>query len=321
MTATRHALAPDDADTLGRDTTSPSAPITLSPGAAAWGPRHGGFLGYSKSGFHRIAYTEWGDSASRRVVVCVHGLTRQGRDFDPVALSLARLGYRVVCPDLVGRGRSDWLGDPDEYALPQYCADMAGLLARLDVDTIDWIGTSLGGLIGIVLAARDKTPIRRLVINDVGPYLSFAALLRIGGYIQTMPHDFANYAAAEAYMRTVLAPFGRLSNADWLHLTQHSVAREADGRYRMLCDPRIARGFSLGSIWNLSLWNYWDVIACPTLVLRGATSDLLLAETAADMTRRGPRTDLVEIPGCGHAPALLDPDQIALITSWLGPIA
>lgn len=279
--------------------------------------REGWVLGVSRRGFHRVAYTEWGPENSPWVVVCLHGLTRQGRDFDPLARTLANRGHRVVCPDLVGRGRSDWLQDPEEYALPQYAMDMTVLIARLGVERVDWIGTSLGGLTGMVLAGQANSPIRRLVINDIGPYLPWSALYRIGSYLRNAPRWFESIEEAEAHLRVVLAPFGPLNDAEWRHLTEHGVEMEEDGRYRVLCDPGIARAFRAGLFYNLSLWTYWDAIRCPTLVLRGETSDLLLPVTAAEMTRRGPRAEVVEFPDCGHAPALLDPAQIAVVADWL----
>ena len=280
-------------------------------------PRQAEFVSISTRGFHRIAYTEWGEPTSPRVVICVHGLSRQGRDFDRLAVALARDGYRVLCPDLVGRGRSDRLRNPDEYALPQYCMDMTALVARSGVASVDWIGTSLGGLIGMVLAGQAASPIRRLVVNDIGPFMPWSALHRLGSNLRSTPADFADFAAAEAYYRTVLAPFGELGDAEWRHLTEHSVERGPDGRYRMLCDPMIARAFRTGLLYNLSLWRYWDGIRCPTFVLRGEHSDLLLEGTAAEMARRNPRAEVVEIPGCGHAPSLLDADQIDIIVGWL----
>jgi pimeloyl-ACP methyl ester carboxylesterase len=271
----------------------------------------------SKHSFHRIAYTEWGDVASDRVVLCVHGLTRQGRDYDPLAAALAEEGYRVICPDLVGRGQSGRLEDPDDYALPQYCSDMTTLIARLNVSRVDWVGTSLGALIGMIMAGLDHSPVERLVVNDIGPFLPWAALYRLGSYLRQMPTSFADLAAAEAYFREILAPFGELGDEDWLHLTRHSVAQAGDGSFRMLCDPGIARAFRPGLFYNLSLWRYWDAIACPTLVLRGEQSDMLLAETAAEMARRGPKAKVVEIVGCGHAPPLLDEDQIGIVKEWI----
>jgi pimeloyl-ACP methyl ester carboxylesterase len=279
------------------------------------------FLSISKQHFHRVAYTEWGDPGSGRVAVCVHGLSRQGRDFDFLAQALAGQGYRVVCPDLAGRGKSGRLSDPDDYALPQYAVDMTMLIARLGVAEVDWIGTSLGGLTGMVLAGMPQSPIRRLVINDIGPYLPWAALRRIGDNVRNAPRTFPDLAAAEAYFREVHAPFGDLSDREWRHLTEHSVEEGPDGRIHMLFDPGIGEAFRPGRVYNVSLWGYWDAIRCPVLVLRGAWSDLLLADTAAEMSERGPKAEVVEIEGCGHAPALMEDGQIRLVTDWLGATA
>ncbi|MCK8786628.1 alpha/beta hydrolase [Roseomonas sp. NAR14] len=325
--ATAEAPAATEALPTGSPTAeahSPEAPAPLDPEddpeqiTYEGAPRAMRVLSVSKSGgFHHIAYTEWGDPDSPKVALCVHGLSRQGRDFDRVAAALARKGYRVLCPDLVGRGRSDRLSDPTEYALPQYVMDMTAVIARTGATQIDYVGTSLGGLTGILLAGQEKSPIRQLVVNDIGPFLPWSALHRLGSYIRVMPHGFPDYATAEAYFRTTLSPFGDLSDEEWRHLTRWSVERTEDGSYRMLCDPRIATAFAPNLLYNLSLWHYWDAIRCPTLVLRGEYSDLLLSETAEDMTRRGPRATLADIPGCGHAPALLDDDQVNLIVEWM----
>ena len=280
--------------------------------------RAGHVLGISKHGFHRIAYGEWGDPQSKRVVVCLHGLSRQGRDFDPLAAALAARGWRVICPDLPGRGRSDWLRDPEEYTLPQYAMDMAVLIARLGVDEIDWIGTSLGGLVGMVLAGQPDTPIRRMVINDIGPFLPWQALQRLGTSIRNSPASFATLEAATQHLSERLSTFGDLTPEQWRHLALHSLEQQPDGRWRRLSDPNITASFRPGWYFNLSLWSYWDVVRCPTLVLRGEHSDLLSSATAADMTKRGPRATIVEFPDCGHAPALLDPAQIEPIVDWLG---
>ncbi len=173
--------------------------------------RDGYILGLSQNGFHRIAYVEWGNPRSEHVVVCAHGLSRQGRDFDVIASVLASQGWRVICPDLVGRGRSDWLSDPEDYTLPQYAMDLSALIARLDVASVDWIGTSLGGLIGMVIAGQPQSPIRRLVINDIGPFLPWQALHRLAGAVREAPRTFDSMDAATAHYRRVLAPFGHLS--------------------------------------------------------------------------------------------------------------
>lgn len=279
-------------------------------------PRTGSCLGLSKGGFHRLAYTEWGGPQAGHAALCVHGLTRNGRDFDALAGALAQDGLRVACPDVVGRGRSDRLADPAGYGYPQYLADMNALIARLDTPQVDWIGTSMGGLIGMMLAAQPNTPLRRLVINDVGPFIPKAAVARIGEYVGRDPR-FADLAAAEAYFREVHAPFGSLTDAQWRHLTEHSAVAAQDGGYRLAYDPAIAAPFRVEEPEDLDLWPLWDAIAIPVLVLRGADSDLLLPETTAEMAARGPRAQVAEIAGCGHAPALMDKRQIALVRDWL----
>ena len=279
--------------------------------------RTGSVLSISKGGFHRVAYVEWGDPAAERVAVCVHGLSRQGRDFDLLAARLADMGWRVICPDLVGRGRSDWLRNPEEYTLPQYAVDMTVLLARLGVTKVSWIGTSLGGLIGMTLACLPRSPIARMIINDIGPFLPWQALHRLADTVRTAPNTFPSFDAAVVFYRKTLAPFGILSDAQWEHLARHNVLEREDGSFEKLADPEITAAFKPGWFFNLSLWTQWDTIACPVLVLRGAYSDLLLPSTAREMSTRGPKAEVFVIPECGHAPALMSEDQIALITGWL----
>jgi pimeloyl-ACP methyl ester carboxylesterase len=270
----------------------------------------------SASGLHRMAYTEWGDPENPEVVVCVHGLTRNGRDFDDLARALARR-FRVVCPDVVGRGRSDWLRDPAGYGFPQYVADMMVLLARLDVASVRWVGTSMGGLIGMFVASMERSPISRLVLNDVGPAITVDSLRRIGEYVGNAP-DFADFDAAVAYLRTINAPFGALSEAQWRRLTESSVRQRDDGRWAMRYDPGIGAPFRQSFVLqDVDLWPLYEKIACPVLVTRGAASDLLTAETAGAMAARGPRARLVEFAGVGHAPMFLEPGQIAPVQSFL----
>ncbi len=276
-------------------------------------------LGLSKSGFHSVSYLDWGEPDAAHVVVCVHGLTRNARDFDVLAGSL-QSECRVVCPDVVGRGLSGWLADPADYAMPQYLADMTALLARITAHSppdvrIDWVGTSMGGLIGMLLAAQPETPIRRLVVNDVGPHLPKAALERIGTYVGKAPR-FQSLDAAQRYVRTVSAAFGPLTDAQWRHLTEHSVQADPQGGWVMRYDPGIAFTFTQAQA-DVSLWPVWDCIRSPVLLLRGAQSDLLLRETALEMQRRGPDTTLVEFPGIGHAPVLMDEDQVSVVRDFL----
>lgn len=273
----------------------------------------------SSAGFHQMAYVEWGDAANPRVLVCVHGLTRSGRDFDFLAQALAA-DYRVICPDIAGRGKSDWLRDKSLYAVPQYCADMTTLLARLGVNQVDWLGTSMGGLIGMSIAALPGNPIRRLVLNDVGPVITAASLARIGEYLGKPPR-FDSMADAEGYIRQVSAPFGQLTDTQWRHLTVHVVRSAADGKIELAYDPGIALAYGQAQQLNggrdIGLWPLYDAITCPTLLLRGALSDLLTRETAQLMTQRGPHAELIEIPDTGHAPALMDQGQIAIVREFL----
>ena len=273
----------------------------------------------SAEGFHHMAYVEWGDAANPRVLVCVHGLTRCSRDFDFLAQALAD-DYRIVCPDVAGRGRSDWLRNKSRYDLPQYCADMTTLLARRNVETVHWVGTSMGGLIGMALASQPGSPITRLVLNDIGPVLSAASLVRVGEFLGKAPR-FDSVEQAEAFVRFVSAPFGSLSDAQWRHLTVHLLRTAADGKLEFAYDPGIAQRYremqaSCGGK-DIEMWPLYDAIACPTLLLRGETSDVLTHETALQMSQRGPRAKLVEVAGVGHAPMLLDTTQIAPVRGFL----
>ncbi len=273
----------------------------------------------SAAGFHHMAYVEWGDAANPKVLVCVHGLTRCARDFDFLAQALAD-DYRVVCPDVVGRGRSDWLRNKSLYGLEQYCADMTTLLARLNVETVHWVGTSMGGLIGMVMASQPESPITRLVLNDVGPMITVASLVRIGEYLGNAPR-FDSIEQAEAFVRVVSAPFGRFSDAQWRHLTVHVTRTAADGKVEFAYDPGIVVHFrelqESGGGKDIELWPFYDGIGCPTLLLRGETSDLLTHDAALQMSRRGPRATLVEVPGVGHAPMLMDDSQVAPVRGFL----
>lgn len=273
----------------------------------------------SPQGLHRMAYWEWGDAAQSRVLVCVHGLTRQGRDFDALARRLADR-YRVICPDVVGRGESDWLKDPAGYGLPQYVADMVVLLARLNVDQVDWVGTSMGGLIGLALASLPGSPVRRLVLNDVGPSLEIAALQRIAAYVgQQMQFDSVE-AGARA-IHAVSQGFGRYTEAEWLALNRPMFRADGTG-VRLHYDPAIASNLravnpALVAAGEAQLWDAWDRLRIPVLLLRGADSDLITEATATSMRLRGPKAVCVTLPEVGHAPLLDRPDQQAPILSFL----
>jgi pimeloyl-ACP methyl ester carboxylesterase len=270
----------------------------------------------SKQGLHRIAYWEWGEPRNERALVCVHGLGRCARDFDALASAMSG-EYRVVCPDVAGRGDSAWLADPMLYQLPQYVSDMVTLIARLDVESVHWVGTSMGALIGMALAGLPDTPVRRLVVNDAGPVISKVSLERIAAYFGKAP-SFPDIEAAEKYVRTVSAPFGPHSDTEWRFLTEVVMRKNPDGSLRLHYDPKIAEPFRATlPEKDLELWPMWDAIRCPTLVLRGAESDLLTRDTCEKMAQRGPRAKVLEIPGVGHAPTLLHEDQIRLVRDFL----
>jgi pimeloyl-ACP methyl ester carboxylesterase len=271
----------------------------------------------SASGLHRMAYLEWGDRETSKVLICAHGLTRCARDLDRLAAEMVRHGYRVVCPDVAGRGDSEWLKNPMEYALPTYANDMVTLIARLDVETVHWVGTSLGGLVGMTLAAMPGSPVTKLVLNDVGAVLTAVSLDRIGSYLGKWP-PLPSLDAAEQYVRSISTTFGPHTDAEWRFLTQHVVRKNPDGSLRMHYDPAIAVPFNAELPHrDVELWGLYDAIRCPTLVLRGEQSDLLTREAAKQMALRGPRAKVVEIPDVGHAPTLLHADQIAIVREFL----
>jgi pimeloyl-ACP methyl ester carboxylesterase len=273
-------------------------------------------LSVGRDQFHRIAFTDWGKLGRRGTVICVHGLTRQGRDFDWLARALAAQGYRVICPDVVGRGLSDHLSNPDDYDLPQYVIDMTALLASIGATSVIWIGFSLGGLIGMTMAGMSNSPIARLVVNDIGPHMPVDAVMRIGRYVSAAPR-FPTEQAVDAYFREILAPFGQLSDEQWHHLAKHSVAWDGEGAYRLRYDPQIVRAFKPPWSYAKKLWSLWDRIRCPTLILRGAQSDLLLRSTAQEMLARNRNARMFEFAGCGHLPPLMAAEQIQVVTDWM----
>ncbi len=270
----------------------------------------------SPKGLHRVAYREWGDPRNRDVLVCVHGLTRSSRDFDDLARALCGQ-FRVVCPDIAGRGDSDRLPDPMLYGWPQYVSDMVTLIARLDVETVNWLGTSMGGFIGMALASQSGSPVAKLVLNDAGPVVSRASLERIGAYVGQAP-AFQTIEQAEQYVRAISAPFGPHSDLQWRFLTETWLRKIEDGTWRPHYDPRIAEPFRAAlPEKDLELWPVYDAVHCPTLLLRGEHSDVLRRDTAQQMAARGPKAKVVEIPGVGHAPTLMHPDQIAIVRDFL----
>ena len=281
-------------------------------------------------GGHRMAYWQWGEPSADHVVVCVHGLSRQGRDIDVLARALcarAPTPLRVVCPDVVGRGRSDWLQDPSLYQIPAYAGDMLALLAQLKPAVLDWVGTSMGGLIGMVVCGQPglplPVPVRRLVLNDVGPAIRWEAIERIKTYLGDTGR-FESLEAAAAAMRAISATFGPHTDAQWLELSRPMV-RPLEGEGGALTlhyDPAIAvpvraTTAEASAQGEAMLWQLYDNIQARTLLTRGAESDMLTRETAAAMAQRGPRAHVVEFAGVGHAPTFVADDQVRCVTDFL----
>jgi pimeloyl-ACP methyl ester carboxylesterase len=277
-------------------------------------PRTRHLTSLSPHGFHRVVYYEWGAPDNDDVVICVHGIGRNGRDFDVLGEALAPT-HRVLAVDMPGRGASEWLREPMDYVTPVYLTTLTALIARSGADTVSWVGTSMGGILGMVAAAQPGTPVERLVVNDVGPMIEPAALARIGEYFGTDP-TFDTYEAIDTYVRTISAPFGPLTEAQWQHVVRTNVRQRDDGRWAIGYDPRIAIPFRAQPA-APDLWPLWDAIRCPTLVLRGEHSDLLTKATAQAMHERGPRARVVEVPQVGHAPMLLSPEQVGVVVGFL----
>lgn len=291
------------------------------------------FLGLSEEGFHRVAYTEWGDAAvSPTALICVHGLTRNSRDFDVLADYMSRRGRHVYCPDIVGRGDSAWLKDPQHYTYEQYIADMNALIARTRSTSIDWIGTSMGGLIGMVLASLPGSPIKQLVLNDIGPQIPVKGLTRLSKYAAQDP-EFASLDDAKRYFKMIYADFGNLTEDQWQRLTEHSVREKELGKFvskidhgvkqsqtksklawRMLLNPHKALE---GSFFDIDLWDIWRKITCPVLVIHGERSDMLLPNIIKKMQQTHANMQVMEVADTGHAPMLEDPAQLDQIYDWL----
>ena len=279
-----------------------------------------------------MAWWSWGDAQAEQVLVCVHGLTRQGRDFDRLARAMVeRSGGRlqVICPDVVGRGRSEWVSDSALYQPPQYAADLMLLLQqrhqRAPIRTLDWVGTSMGGLIGLLLAGQPQlplpAPIRRLVLNDVGPAITWDSVARMQQYVGRYGR-YADLAEAAADMRRISYGFGPVPEDIWLDLSAHMVRALPDGGVTLHYDPAIGEPVRAATpeaaqAAEALLWGLYDQIRAQVLLIRGQDSDLLTEATAQAMTTRGPRAQLVQWPGVGHAPTLTAPEQIDVLATFL----
>lgn len=270
-------------------------------------------LGEAFPGIH-LSYLEWGP-ATGEPVLCIHGLTRNAHDFDHLAEHLAARGRRVLAVDMVGRGQSSWLAEPEHYLVETYAAQLGRLHGLLELGPVDWVGTSMGGLIGIEVAAKGLLPIRRFVLNDIGPFVPAAALDLIRSYLG-LDLRFRSLAEVEAHLRLIHATFGPLTDADWTAMARHGSVKEPDG-WRLSYDPAIRVPFQ-ASEGPMEVWDAWDRVGCPSFVLHGADSTLLTPAILAEMCDRGPRPAAVSLPGIGHAPALNTREQVELVAGWLG---
>ena len=291
--------------------------ITTKQNTKAYSTHH--FLGLGFHGFHRIHYMEWGTQVKKErknTMVCVHGVTRNAHDFDYFAEEMCD-AYRIICPDIVGRGESDHLAEFQGYDYLQYNADMNALLARLNETEVDWLGSSMGGIIGMVLASVSQSPIRRLIINDIGPDITRDALTRIGDYIGRSG-DFDTPEDAELYFREIYSEFGPMSDDDWKHMVQYSTRRTKTGKYRIKMDAGVGDAFrDQVSLFDVDMWDTWEKITCPVLILRGKNSSFFSEETAHKMLTCGPEATLVEFDDVGHTPTLRSEEQVGVIRDWL----
>lgn len=272
-------------------------------------------------GTHEIVYYEWGDEDSDRIAICVHGLTRNARDFDFFARALAGHGYRVFCPSMAGRGESEWLAQPMEYNYATYVADCLALLNNFHFKGVDWIGTSMGGIVGMMIAANVPGRISKLVMNDIGSHLNGPALVRIYGYIGNVPTHFATRAEGEAYLRDVFASFKITDDAVWQHFFDHTLEAHAGG-FRLRFDPAIANPIrsqtnNFEDTRDVSLADVWEKVRIPTLIIRGSESDILDETTVKAMRSTNPKAQEYVIPGVGHAPMLDSPSQYQRVLDWL----
>ena len=267
-------------------------------------------------GIHRMRYRSWGSSENKRVLICVHGLARNGRDFDDLAQALSR-DFRVICPDVVGRGESDWLPEGAPYEIGQYVQDMMTLIARLNVDTVSWLGTSMGGIIGLTLAALPNSPIRQLVLNDIGASVPKASLKRISSYMGE--RRFSGLSEVEQYMRINYPALRYLTNDQWRHLARHAVRELPTGQLVLHYDPAVAAATARAAAMDqdIDLWPFWHAIRCPRALIWGDQSDVLQAETVQQMRSHTPGLEVLTIPGIGHAPSLMESEQITWVQDWL----
>lgn len=278
-------------------------------------PRELSYHALGPSGFYKVAYLEWGDPQNPEVLVCAHGLTRNAHDFDFLARELQDQ-YRIVCPDIVGRGHSDFTKVPETYTIQQYVQDMVALLARIDVEKVNWLGTSMGGIIGMAIAVQANTPIKRLILNDLGMVIQKESVVRIKSYATKYPL-FNTLEEAKKDMQSRLVTFGQLKENEWQHLVNYGFQKGEDGKWHYAYDPAIMRAVEQSEVEDTNLEHLWRKVTCPTLIIHGAESDLLLRQTIDNMIKIHPDTTAVDIPHVGHAPTLIPNEQIQIIKDWL----
>jgi len=269
----------------------------------------------STTGLHHLAYTDWGDIENPDILICSHGLTRNKHDFDVLAKKLS-IKRRVICFDLPGRGESSWLNNKLAYDYNQYTVDALMIIARTGANKVSWLGTSMGGLLGMALASLENSPIKQLILNDVGPFIPKPALLRIADYVGSPP-SFDTTEELESYMRTIYAGFGELTNEQWKQLVQYGQRVLDSGQFTLNYDPGIAQAFKSKPLEDIDLWPVWNNIEQPTLIIRGENSDLLERPTAKRMTETHIKSELLKIPNTAHSPALMNNTDINAIERWL----
>ncbi len=286
-----------------------------TPNPQEYEPAQDFILCLTPQGFQKVSYIDWGDKNNAQVLVCVHGLTRNSRDFDYLARTLQQ-NFRIICPDLLGRGKSDYLHVPALYNSAQYMSDMVALLARIGSKEIHWLGTSLGGIIGMMLAAQPNSPIKSLILNDIGMIVPSMALNRLETYARN-DRAFSSFEEARSYFQTILSPFGPMRPEHWDHIARYGTKQDETGQFRLTYDPAIGQSFMNEATPSLHFESYWQAISCPILVLHGEESDFLLPEIITKMLYFQPTAKIVNIPQSGHAPSLMIPEQIRIIEEWL----
>lgn len=272
-------------------------------------------LSSNTAGQHRIVYQDWGREDNPNVLICVHGLTRNSHDFDYLAENLSQR-YRVIAPDIVGRGNSDWLPDPSLYTIEQYVKDMAILIKHLGVSSVDWIGTSLGGIIGMTMAALPQSPVRRLILNDIGACVKKDAIAFLATSLAQTP-QFSSLDELRAFLRQSYAHTGALKEEHWEHMSRYDHRLNEDGTYARNYDPQLVQSMAPGHSNDIDLWQQWDAIRCPTLILHGAQSLILTAALCDEMLARNPHASVITLPGVGHTPSLMVPEHIDIVNEWL----